>query len=65
MLIVLVLAFVAYKVVQKKQVVEANRERKCREFLMVALFPNGAAAESFMQRCLAGEPVLPGETPTE
>lgn len=35
----------------------------CEQFLSVALFPNGEAAEEFMADCLRGEPVLPHELP--
>lgn len=39
------------------------REQECMDFMTVAMFPDDGTAEEFLERCKAGEPVLPGEMP--
>lgn len=39
----------------------AERQASCEQFLTVALFPDDGASEVFMEKCLRGEPVLPGD----
>ncbi len=41
-----------------------DRQAACEQFLTVALFPSGEAADEFLEACLRGEPVLPGEGST-
>lgn len=38
-----------------------ERQAACERFLTVALFPDDGSAETFMEECLRGEPVLPEE----
>jgi len=42
--------------------VSDERYEKCMNFMMVAQFPSGGAADEFLAACLRGEPVLPEET---
>jgi hypothetical protein len=45
----------------------AERQTACEQFLTVALFPDDGASQVFMEKCLRGDPVLPGdqvESPT-
>lgn len=65
-IVVLVLAYVAYRAVQKKEITPSpEREAKCKAFITVATFPSGAAADAFLARCMTGEPVLPEDQPLE
>ena len=41
--------------------VTAERQTACENFLTVALFPDDGSAERFLEACLRGDPVLPGE----
>lgn len=50
--------------VEKRAVESAEEEDRriaCEQFLAVALFPNGEAADEFMAACLRGEPVFQEE----
>ncbi len=38
-----------------------ERQAACEQFLTVALFPDDGSAETFMESCLRGDPVLPGD----
>lgn len=38
-----------------------ERQAACEQFLTVALFPDDGSARTFMEACLRGDPVLPGE----
>lgn len=40
---------------------EEDRRMACEQYLAVALFPNGEAADEFMAACLRGEPVFQEE----
>jgi hypothetical protein len=42
-----------------------ERQAACEQFLTVAIFESGEAADEFMEACLRGEPVLPYESPEE
>lgn len=44
---------------------DPQRQAACEQFLTVALFPSGEAADEFMEACLRGEPVLPEDDPAE
>lgn len=46
-------------------VVSEERREECMNFMMVAQFPTGGAADEFLSACLRGEPVLPHETGEE
>lgn len=39
--------------------VSDQRYEQCMNFMMVAQFPSGGAADDFLKACLRGEPVLP------
>lgn len=41
--------------------VDPERQAACEQFLTVALFPEGGAAEDFMEACLRGDSVLPSD----
>ena len=45
----------------EEEFVSEARRAACEQFLIVAIFPDGAAADEFMEACLRGEPVLPDE----
>lgn len=65
-LAVLVLGLLIYAFGRDKSVsIDPAREQKCRDFLAVAIFPDGAAADAFLEKCMRGEPVLPEEQPEE
>lgn len=62
-------AVVAWYVIDKPEnittetpVVNDERYYQCMNFMMVAQFPSGGAADEFLEACLRGEPVLPEET---
>lgn len=38
-----------------------ERQTACEQFLTIALFPDDNAKNEFMEKCLRGEPVLPGD----
>ncbi len=63
--VTLIMAFWAYEKRGGEEAISPSAERQaaCEQFLTVALFPSGAAADEFMSACLRGEPVLPGEGP--
>lgn len=42
--------------------VSDQRYEQCMNFMMVAQFPSGGAADDFLEACLRGEPVLPEDT---
>jgi eight-cysteine-cluster-containing protein len=42
-----------------------ERQAACEQFLTVAIFESGEAADEFMEACLRGEPVLPEEQSEE
>lgn len=42
--------------------VSAERQAACEEFLSLALFVDDESAATFMEDCLSGKPVLPGES---
>ena len=64
LIILIALGYAAYYVAEKhKTVSNPSREARCRDYVTNDItFSTTGAADIFLQRCIAGEPVLPEDT---